>query len=76
MRAGSNISPLEVEQILLQHCDVRDAAVIGIPDATLGQRVIAFIELKADATAESLAAIQTRLEVNWRIINCRNGWCR
>jgi long-chain acyl-CoA synthetase len=57
VRAGSNISPLEIEQILMQHPDVRDAAVIGIPDATLGQRVIAFIELKAGATPESLAAV-------------------
>jgi long-chain acyl-CoA synthetase len=57
VRAGSNISPLEVERILLLHHDVRDAAVIGIPDATLGQRVIAFIELKPDATSESFTAI-------------------
>jgi long-chain acyl-CoA synthetase len=57
VRGGYNIPPPEVEQVLLRHRDVRDAAVIGVPDATLGQRVIAFIELKADATAESLTAI-------------------
>ena len=57
VRAGSNISPLEVEQTLMEHSDVRDAAVIGIPDATLGQRVVGFIELKAGATAESLVLV-------------------
>ena len=33
IRGGSNISPIEVEGVLMAHPAVRDAAVIGIPDA-------------------------------------------
>lgn len=46
IRGGSNISPLEVERVLLEHPDVRDAAVVGIPDPALGQRVAAVVQLR------------------------------
>lgn len=42
VRGGSNISPLEVECVLNDHPDVRQAAVIGVPDERLGQRVVAY----------------------------------
>jgi acyl-CoA synthetase (AMP-forming)/AMP-acid ligase II len=45
VRGGSNISPVEVEQALLRNSAVRDAAVIGVPDSLLGERVAAFVEL-------------------------------
>ncbi len=48
VRGGDNISPMEVEQILLAHPAVRDAAVTGVPDATLGQRVVALVQLEGD----------------------------
>jgi acyl-CoA synthetase (AMP-forming)/AMP-acid ligase II len=41
--AGENVYPLEVEQVLLGHPQVEDAAVIGIPDEDFGQRLKAFI---------------------------------
>jgi acyl-CoA synthetase (AMP-forming)/AMP-acid ligase II len=63
VRAGSNISPLEVEHVLAQHPDVRDAAVIGIPDSTLGQRVIGFIQLRAGADGDSLARVMDTARV-------------
>jgi acyl-CoA synthetase (AMP-forming)/AMP-acid ligase II len=44
-RAGSNIAPLEIERILLAHPAVLDAAVVGIPDTTLGERVGAAVRL-------------------------------
>ncbi len=46
IRGGSNISPLEVERVLLEHPAVRDAAVVGIPDTALGQRVAAVVQLR------------------------------
>src|SRR5260221_7701167 len=45
VRGGSNISPVEVEQVLTSHPAVRDAAVVGVPDPELGGRVAVFIQL-------------------------------
>jgi long-chain acyl-CoA synthetase len=47
IRGGSNISPVEVEQALISHPAVQDAAVIGVPDAELGERVASFIQLES-----------------------------
>ena len=51
VRGGSNISPLEVEEALYQHPAVREAGVVGSPDAALGEVVRAFVALKNGATA-------------------------
>ncbi|MGH8985642.1 MAG: class I adenylate-forming enzyme family protein [Acidimicrobiia bacterium] len=50
IRAGSNIVPEEVEEILYQHPAVRLACVVGAPDPHLGQRVESFAELEPDAS--------------------------
>ena len=46
IRGGTNISPVEVEQAVAAHPSVEEAAVVGVPDAVLGQRVIGFVSLK------------------------------
>jgi long-chain acyl-CoA synthetase len=51
VRGGSNISPVEVEQILANHPAVRDAGVVGAPDRLLGQKVVGFVQL-ADAQGD------------------------
>lgn len=43
---GENVYPQEVEQVLLRHEAVGDAAVIGIPDDQWGETIKAFIVLK------------------------------
>lgn len=48
---GVNISPREVENVLLEHPGVADAAVLGLPDDDLGERVVAAVEPKASAPA-------------------------
>jgi cyclohexanecarboxylate-CoA ligase len=47
IRAGENIAAAEVEGILEAHPDVRQAAVVGEPDARLGERVCAFVVTSA-----------------------------
>jgi long-chain acyl-CoA synthetase len=63
IRGGSNISPIEVENALTLHRGVRNAAIIGVPDEVLGQRVVGFVELTDQAiqVEEVLADLSTRL---------------
>jgi long-chain acyl-CoA synthetase len=43
---GVNIYPAEVENVLVQHPDVVEAAVIGIPEPTFGEQPLAFVITK------------------------------
>jgi long-chain acyl-CoA synthetase len=51
IRAGENISPLEVEEVLHAHPAVKHAAVVGISDKFEGEVPRAFVELKLGNTA-------------------------
>src|SRR6185503_17214377 len=58
IRAGSNISPQEVEEALYKHPAVLEAGVIGVPDPVTIERVAAFVVLREGhaASAEDLCA--------------------
>jgi fatty acid CoA ligase FadD9 len=43
IRGGENIYPKEIEQVLFEHEDVADAAIVGVPDPTWGEQVVAFV---------------------------------
>jgi acyl-CoA synthetase (AMP-forming)/AMP-acid ligase II len=43
IRGGTNISPEEIEALLLAHPKIADASVVGYPDAALGERVCACV---------------------------------
>ncbi|MDO4553225.1 MAG: class I adenylate-forming enzyme family protein [Bacillota bacterium] len=45
---GENIYPVQIEDFLRKHSDVKDVAVIGLPDHRLGEIAAAIIELKPD----------------------------
>jgi acyl-CoA synthetase (AMP-forming)/AMP-acid ligase II len=53
---GENVYPLEVEETLSAHDDVREAAVVGVDDGQYGQRLAAFVVLEPDrqTTADDL----------------------
>ncbi|QUD89487.1 class I adenylate-forming enzyme family protein [Phenylobacterium montanum] len=39
IRGGMNISPAEIDDLLAAHPDLRESAVVGVPDEALGERV-------------------------------------
>ena len=47
---GEKVFPEEVEEALKTHPVVRDAVVVGLPDARFGERICAVIETDGDAT--------------------------
>jgi acyl-CoA synthetase (AMP-forming)/AMP-acid ligase II len=49
IRGGANVYPAEVERVMAEHPAVSSAAVLGISDDRLGQRVVAVVELEQDA---------------------------
>ncbi|HEY4331139.1 MAG TPA: fatty acid--CoA ligase family protein, partial [Ilumatobacteraceae bacterium] len=55
VRGGENLSPGEIEYALLEYPGVVDAAVVGIPDAEWGERVVAAVVLDEDADVEESA---------------------
>ncbi|MCH9675642.1 MAG: AMP-binding protein [Gammaproteobacteria bacterium] len=46
IRGGENIPVVEVEELLYRHPAIQDAAIVGMPDARLGERGCAFVQLK------------------------------
>ncbi|HEY5467106.1 MAG TPA: AMP-binding protein, partial [Clostridia bacterium] len=50
IRGGENIYPKEVEEFLYTHPQVKDVQVVGVPDKTYGEAVLAAVVLKEGAT--------------------------
>ncbi|MGE0230682.1 MAG: class I adenylate-forming enzyme family protein [Flavobacteriaceae bacterium] len=57
-RAGINVSPAEIEEVLLQHPGVARTAVVGVPDARRGEAIVAYVVAagSGSATVDSLIA--------------------
>ena len=58
IRGGYNVYPREVEEALYQHPAVAEAAVIGVPDAALGEEIGAAVALKPGAEADPVELIE------------------
>jgi oxalate---CoA ligase len=54
IRGGENVSPLEVEEVLLLHPAVADAACFGVPHEKYGEEVAAAVSLQGESTEREL----------------------
>ena len=52
IRGGENLSPGEIETVLVEHPAVESAAVVGIPDVEWGERVVAAVVLQPGAAVD------------------------
>jgi fatty-acyl-CoA synthase len=55
VRGGENLSPGEIEEVLLLHPEVADAAVVGVPDDQWGEAVAAVIVVSEGGTVDAAA---------------------
>jgi fatty-acyl-CoA synthase len=71
---GEWISSMELENILMAHPDVAEAAVIGVADEKWGERPLAAVVLRpgADVTADKLRAFMTDQIPRWQL---PERWC-
>jgi long-chain acyl-CoA synthetase len=50
IRGGENVYSVEIENRLVEHPEILDAAVLGVPHATLGEEVKAVVQLAPGAS--------------------------
>ncbi len=72
---GIGVAPAELEDVLLGHGDVHDAAVLGIADAYAGERPKAYVVLQPHARHEPHAA-GARLIAHVKANKVRHKWIR
>jgi acetyl-CoA synthetase len=61
--AGRKVGPAEVEEAMMQHPGVAEAAVIGVPDELKGEAIVGFAVAKPGAKVEASAVCATVVEV-------------
>jgi long-chain acyl-CoA synthetase len=53
IRGGVNISPLEIDNIVLQMPGIADVATVGVPDSIYGEQVVVYVQAKTDANVSA-----------------------
>jgi len=57
IRGGENLFPAEIENVLLEHPDVAEVAVVGAPDERWGEIVVCFLRPAAGAALDKAALV-------------------
>lgn len=70
---GVNIYPQEIENCLIEHPQVLDVAVLGLPDAEMGEQAVAVIQLKTALAAGDNAARDALREALREFCHARMG---
>jgi fatty-acyl-CoA synthase len=55
IRGGENLFPAEIENVMLEHPDVAETAVVGVPDDRWGEIVVCFVRLAPGASLDRKA---------------------
>ncbi|MEO8113846.1 MAG: acyl-CoA synthetase [Phenylobacterium sp.] len=61
---GEKVFPEEVEEALKTHPAIRDAVVVGVPDARFGERICAVVETEAGAAQPGLAELSDHVKTH------------
>ena len=72
---GENVFPREVEDLLADHAEIAEAAVIGVPDAEFGQRLKAFVVPAQRARAWTRTRSRSTSSGTSRASRCRARSC-
>ena len=64
---GVNVSPVEVEQLLIQHPDVKDAHVVGVPDKVYGEVIVAFVQSDCPLTEDLLRSFVKERAASFKV---------
>ncbi|MBI1187601.1 MAG: AMP-binding protein [Alphaproteobacteria bacterium] len=57
IRGGENLFPAEIENVLLEHADVLEVAVVGAPDEKWGEIVVCFLRLRPGASLDRASLV-------------------
>ena len=58
IRGGENIYPREVEEFLMEHPDVLDAQVVGVPDEKYGEELMAWLRMRPGREALTAGSVR------------------
>ncbi len=58
IRGGVNIAPLEIDEVLLRHPGVLDAAAVGVPDPIQGEEVVCYVVSRPGAGLTEAAVLE------------------
>ncbi len=60
IRGGVNIAPLEIDEIMLKHPGILDAAAVGVPDKIYGEEIVCYVAAKDPGLTEASVLAHAR----------------